>query len=464
MAFVPRQGDFILRFLGRMRPPQVPAVRRQATAMCQPDLGPDRFFVLELPDSGLLHFTLSSDSGDSSDRRSLGSRDPRLETFFRAPGRIYSLCVPLAPGSGYKGRIRAARLHHRLVHQLKQNPFQKCQLRRLLSYSPNSPPGSTEKGIILWDPQDCLQIQHALEGLLVACEAPRPQLGMFDADHSGLLWQRMWEVPGGVGDEGPKFRVVPTVEPPLHPIVPDLPISVVFPNLEKTRKIFEECASLIPEAQEVLNLVDKCSKNVQKGRFPVVVLEGLDATGKTTVARRVKKALNAVFLKSPPPCVTQWREIFDNEPTIIRRAYYSLGNYIVASEIAEASTQAPVVIDRYWHSTAAYAIATEVSGFPHYLPPAHHPVYQWPEDLLKPDLVLLLTLCPEARIQRIQERGKLKTKEEIELEINKLFREKVEISYQRMENPRCHIVDANLDREEVIKIALGLIKKYCTSL
>ncbi|XP_027696215.1 UMP-CMP kinase 2, mitochondrial [Vombatus ursinus] len=464
MAFVPRLGDFILKYLERIRPLQVPAVRRQATAMYPPDLGQDRFFVLELPDSGLVHFTLCGDSGDSADRRALARRDPRLETFLLAPGRSYSLCVPIAPGSGHRGRIRAARLYHHLLHQLSQDPFQKCQLRSLLSYSPNSPPGGTEKGIILWDPLDCLQIQRALEGLLVACEPPRPHLGMFDADHSGLLWQSLWELPGGIGTERHKLRVVPTAEPLLHPVVPDLPISVVFPNLKETRKVFEECTSLIPEAQKILSLVDKCQKNVQKGKFPVIVIEGLDATGKTTVTHEVAKALNAIFLKSPPPCVSQWRKIFDNEPTIIRRAYYSLGNYIVASEIAKSSTQAPVIIDRYWHSTAAYAIATEISGLPHYLPPVHHPVYQWPKDLLKPDIVLLLTVNPEARIQRIQGRGMHKTKEETELEINKLFREKVEIAYQRMENPGCHIVDANPDREEVIQTVLDVIKKNCTSL
>ncbi|XP_043835985.1 UMP-CMP kinase 2, mitochondrial [Dromiciops gliroides] len=468
MAFVPLPGVFILRFLERMRPSQVSAVRRQATSMCQSDRGRDRFFVLELPDFGLAHFTLCGDCGDSAHRIASTRRDTRLETFLLAPGRSYSLYVPIAPGSGYGGRIRAARLHQHLLKQLSREPFQKCQLRRLLSYSPDSPPGSTEKGFVLWDPQDCLKIQKALEGLLAACKAPRPHLGMFEADHSGQIWQSLWELPGGVGDEGRKLvgklRVVSTEEPPLHPSVPDLQGSVVFPNLEEAREVIVQCTSSIPEAQEVLNLVDKCPKNAQKGKFPVIVIEGLDATGKTTVTQRIAEALNAVFLKSPPPCVIQWRKIFDNEPAIIRRAYYSLGNYIMASEIAKESMQGPVIIDRYWHSTAAYAIATEISGFPHYLPPAHHLVYQWPKDLLKPDIVLLLTVNPEERIHRIQERGMNKTKEETELETNKLFREKVEISYQRMENPACHIVDANPDREEVIQTVLSVIKKYCTSL
>ncbi|XP_051832027.1 UMP-CMP kinase 2, mitochondrial [Antechinus flavipes] len=466
MACFPRLGNYIVRFLERMRPSsQVPAVRRQATAVNPLDLARDRFFLLELPDSGLANFTLCGDYGDGgTDWSALAARDPRLEAFLLAPGRTYSLCVPAVPGSGYRGRILAARLHHHLLQQLSRGPFRKCELRRLLCYSPDGRSGITEKGFILWDPHDCLEIQRALQGLLFACEDPRPLLGVFKADKSGLLWQRLWELPGVVGDKGGRFRVVPIEEPPVHPLVPELPITVVFPNLEETRKVFEECIPFIPEAKEILNLVDKCPKKIQKGKFPVIVIEGLDATGKTTVTEKVSKALKAVFLKSPPACVSQWRKIFDDEPTIIRRAYYSLGNYIMASEIAKQSTQAPVIIDRYWHSTAAYAIATEISGLPHHLPPAHHSVYQWPQDLLRPDIVLLLTVNPEERIHRIQGRGMHKTKEEVELENNKLFREKVEISYQRMENPSCHTVDANPNRKIVIATVLNIIRNYFASL
>lgn len=79
---------------------------------------------------------------------------------------------------------------------------------------------------------------------------------------------------------------------------------------------------------------------------------------------------------------------------------------------------------RYWHSTATYAIATEVSGGVQHLPPTHHPVYQWPQDLLRPDLVVLLTVDPEERARRLQGRGLEKTREEAELEANSLFRQK----------------------------------------
>ncbi|NXW64310.1 CMPK2 kinase, partial [Eurystomus gularis] len=183
--------------------------------------------------------------------------------------------------------------------------------------------------------------------------------------------------------------------------------------------------------------------------------------GKTTVTQSVKDKLNGVLLRSPPACISQWRTVFDDEPTPIKRAFYAAGNYILASEIAKASTQAPVIIDRYWHSTAAYTIATEVNGKVQNLPPADDEVYQWPEDLLKPDLVLLLTVNPEERVRRLQCRGLEKTKEEAELEANSLFRQRVEESYRRMVNPACQEVNASPSKEEVLETVLQMIKKHC---
>jgi len=81
-----------------------------------------------------------------------------------------------------------------------------------------------------------------------------------------------------------------------------------------------------------------------------------------------------------------------------------------------------LVTFRYWHSTAAYAIATAVSGRVENLPRLDSELYQWPGDLLQPNLVLLLTVNPEERLRRLRDRGQDKTVEEAELELNQLFR------------------------------------------
>ncbi|KAM9201139.1 UMP-CMP kinase 2, mitochondrial [Dugong dugon] len=432
---------------------------RPRRGACARTMVPDRCFALELPDCTLAHFTLCADAPvDPQGAR----RDPRLAAILGSPGRNYSLCLPVAPDAGYGARVRAAKLHQRLLHQLRRGPFQQCQLRRLLSYCPGGQPGSAQHGFLLHDPWDCLETRRALVELLRACEEiPHPHLGEFETDPHGQLWQRLWALQDGQQMEVGSALVMPTQEPPLHPVLPDLPSSVVFSSREAARAVLEACTSFIPEVQVVLDLVDQCPNQVQKGKFPVIVIEGLDATGKTTVTQSVSDSLKAVLLKSPPPCVAQWRKIFDDEPTIIRRAFYSLGNYIVASEIAKESTQSPVVVDRYWHSTATYALATEISGGLQHLPPAHHHIYQWPKDLLRPDLVLLLTVSPEERMRRIAGRGMEKTKEEVELEANNVFRQKIEVSYQRMENPGCHVVDASPSREKVIQTVLSLIRNNC---
>lgn len=78
----------------------------------------------------------------------------------------------------------------------------------------------------------------------------------------------------------------------------------------------------------------------------------------------------------------------------------------------------------YWHSTAAYAIATAVGGKLGNLPQAGSEVYGWPGDLLRPSLVLMLSLSSQERMRRLQVRGQDKTMEEEELEANHLFRQK----------------------------------------
>ncbi|XP_021102896.1 UMP-CMP kinase 2, mitochondrial isoform X2 [Heterocephalus glaber] len=426
-----------------------PGWRRSGT--CAPAMASPRRFALELADYSLAHFALG-------EAEAAGARpDPRLCALLGPPGRSFALCVAAAAGGGCGARVQAARVHQQLQLQLRQGrPFQQCQLLRLLGYSPGDPAARPQHGFLLRDPGANPDTRSSLLDVLGACPEPaRPQLGEFETDESGALRLWLWALRGGERQQVRCARVVPILEPPLHPVVPDLPGSVVFPDRDAARAVLEE------EAQAVLNLVDQCPKQVQKGKFPVIVIEGLDATGKTTVTRSISKELGAVLLQSPPSCMGQWRKIFDEEPSIIRRAFYSLGNYIVASEIAEESTRSPVIVDRYWHSTATYAIATELSGGLQHLPPAHNSVYQWPQDLLRPDLVVLLTVSPEERMQRLQGRGLEMTREESELEANSIFRQKVETSYLRMENPACHVVDASPSREEVLQTVTHLIRTTC---
>jgi UMP-CMP kinase 2 len=77
---------------------------------------------------------------------------------------------------------------------------------------------------------------------------------------------------------------------------------------------------------------------------------------------------------------------------------------------------------RFCHSTIAYGIANETSFSD--MPPIEHHVYQWPSDLLKPNLVLFLTVTEQVRKKRLSNREWENTFEEQHLDKDKEFRKR----------------------------------------
>jgi UMP-CMP kinase 2 len=61
----------------------------------------------------------------------------------------------------------------------------------------------------------------------------------------------------------------------------------------------------------------------------------------------LEKKLNACRYYTPPPEIQHLRKHFDDLPEIVRRAYYSVGNYIVAIAILKTCQKQPVIMDRY---------------------------------------------------------------------------------------------------------------------
>ena len=95
------------------------------------------------------------------------------------------------------------------------------------------------------------------------------------------------------------------------------------------------------------------------GKF--IVIEGIDATGKSTVARKLAKSLKGTLRKSPPQLEApelmdgDLRSHFDGRPSVQRRAYYRAANLIAIEQAEVALQRGHVVMDRYWTSTAAFA-------------------------------------------------------------------------------------------------------------
>ncbi|ROL51860.1 UMP-CMP kinase 2, mitochondrial [Anabarilius grahami] len=354
-------------------------------------------------------------------------------------GKLFSLHVQC------ENRIEKAQTHAEMKHKLSSRLSRDCDVFEASSFIPDVE-NSVVKGFFIRDKSTTTLSEDLLNTLRQS-----ERVCVFSYKREGqYCWQELWS-PVNQVEGSERQYITPAAAAEHHPSTLNIRNSDVFYSMDEAYKVLQECTDIIPESKEVLKLVDEQLETSRDDGFPVIVIEGLDATGKTTLTEALRESLNATLLKSPPQCLAPFRQRFDSEPPLIRRAFYALGNYITAAHIGKESLKAPVIVDRYWHSTAAYAIATAVGGRVENLPRPGSELYQWPEDLLQPNLVLLLTVNPEERLRRLRDRGQDKTVEEAELEINQFFRLKVEEAYKRIQNPACIIVDASPSPQEVLQ-------------
>ncbi|XP_068436826.1 UMP-CMP kinase 2, mitochondrial [Clinocottus analis] len=388
----------------------------------------------------------------STREKHLGEEAPRVFREAQNDARLYSLLVC----SGDK--VRQAKFHWQLKDKLLRELPPECHLSPMSSFVPNVR-DSLLKGYFL---KDNSESSSPTERLLRDLSRRDPVLVCSYLKREELWTQHLWSgADSPTTDTAQDYYVVPSEAPECHPSTLNIINSDVFYSFEEAYDVLNKCGDIIPEAMSVLELLPSRAKARSKPDFPVIVIEGLDATGKTTLTESLRDALGASLLRSPPQCLSPVRARFDREPPLIRRAFYALGNYITAEQIGQEGMKTPVIVDRFWHSTAAYAIATAVSGQVCDLPADGSEVYRWPSDLLQPSLVVVLTLDPEERKRRLSNRGQGETEEEKKLDHNQLFRLKVETAYQRISGPESVTVDASPSADQVLQQVLPLIRAKC---
>ncbi|XP_035529320.1 UMP-CMP kinase 2, mitochondrial [Morone saxatilis] len=403
-----------------------------------------RVFSVEL--DGAAHYF-------SIQERHRGEEAPRVFSKVRDHDRCYSLLV--CGGD----RVERAKFYAELKEKLLRDLPPECDVSPMSSFLPNVK-DSLIRGYFLKDnsesssPSERLLRDLIRRDPVLVCSYLRGK--------DGQLCQHLWSHADSQTVEMSKgYCVVPSQPPEYHPSTLNIINSDVFYSFEDACEVLKECGDIIPEATSVMELLPSRAPARSKPDFPVIVIEGLDATGKTTLTESLRDTLGATLLRSPPQCLSPLRACFDQEPPLIRRAFYALGNYITAEQVGQEGMKTPVIVDRFWHSTAAYAIATAVGGSVCNLPAEGSEVYRWPSDLLQPSLVILLTLDPEERKRRLRDRGQGKTEEEQELDHNQLFRLKVEEAYRRIIGPACVTVDASPSADQVLQQVQLLIRAKC---
>ena len=197
--------------------------------------------------------------------------------------------------------------------------------------------------------------------------------------------------------------------------------------------------------------------DVNRGGFvnKFIVIEGLDATGKSTLVEKLSVLLNATQLSCPPeiivPSINEGpaRNHFDSLSPLQRRAYYRFSNLVASEQAVKAISDGYVIMDRYWTSTAAFAAMDD--GFEHEIE-----IGQYPDEIRRPDLLILLTVDEENRLLRLQGR-RGGNKGRIRISSSKIKRQKVLESYMKF-NPV--VIDtSNKNPDEVCQEALELIQE-----
>lgn len=127
-----------------------------------------------------------------------------------------------------------------------------------------------------------------------------------------------------------------------------------------------------------------------------VVLEGIDASGKTTVARLLANYLHAVYYATPPGELLARRESIDlNACHDDHYRFYLDGIRRASTEIWTLLSEGQSVVgDRYWASTYVY----------HLVMGANISREDF-KNIVLPDMTVLLTVSPEIQTQRLIRRG-----------------------------------------------------------
>ena len=90
----------------------------------------------------------------------------------------------------------------------------------------------------------------------------------------------------------------------------------------------------------------------------LIVFEGLDGVGKSTVVQGVLDALNGILMRTPSPLLKEARRRCSDLPPEVGEALFDLGNMMASAEMQELQDHI-VVCDRYLVSTAARRIASD---------------------------------------------------------------------------------------------------------
>lgn len=177
--------------------------------------------------------------------------------------------------------------------------------------------------------------------------------------------------------------------------------------------------------------------------MPIIAIEGLDGSGKSTVVHALASRLEAAVVTNPPSRMRSERSGADSLPAAKRREWYWQANREAMKDATTLVFQGKrVVMDRCCASTAVYGAAeTGAVATPADIP----------RDVLRPDLVVLLSVPEDERQRRLRGRGDARTAEEDRLSHDHDFRRRVLDGYAGLS---ARPVDASGTVDDIVALIL----------
>jgi thymidylate kinase len=139
----------------------------------------------------------------------------------------------------------------------------------------------------------------------------------------------------------------------------------------------------------------------------VVVVVGLDGSGNSTLVETLATSLeNAKACATPTTQLKDVRPVFDKRGGPVARAFYMVTNHILQHEIRIDEKHSIVVVDQWFSSACACSIAWKnATRGSESIDALLSQLFQWPHDLVPPQLMMMLDLDDEMRRQCFADRA-----------------------------------------------------------